>query len=225
MNDQMNLYIRLEKPNNEYDNGKLIFESSLNMSINFRLFTANSGLAQFRDKIYLEITSDISDTKKWLVKKLSLRTLGINDKVINAFNKELANITGYNVDDFANLNPVTAWTALNKLVKKPLPYGHIWTDNKYLPTAHEERCGFKCDHHDNKWTFKENSGWSDSIFEIAFDKWGRPIFRFRPDGETWPATMECLLTDLEEFLFENRNSTGKWLINTILPDSQQSSSN
>lgn len=214
------LYIRLEKPNNEYDaDGKLVFESSLNMSANFDIFVLNPKFAEFKSEAYLEIKVDFSPAKKFLVNKLSLRIIAKSDEIASAIGYKIKEITGERAEYFVHRKPEFAWRMLNKLVSAPLSYGCIWTDKQYTPTTPKEENEFKVEYREDKrsWTFSP-AGWADPIFEVRIDEWGRPIFSYRPDNSGYPATMECLLSDARRLLGNLHNVPGQWLLNTIIPE-------
>lgn len=220
LDEGTHLYIRLKKPNNEYDErGELVFESSLNMSVNFELFNVNSQFREFAKNAYLEVKVDFSPAKKWLVDRLSLRIIASNDDVANAVDDKIHTITGHRVNDFSSLNPELAWSLLNMLMSEPLPYGNIWTDKQYFPTVPSADCDFKVEYNEEErsWTFSP-AGWSDPIFKIRIDEWERPIFYYQPDNSGYPATVECLLSDARRLLSHYRNQPGWWLLNTFLPE-------
>lgn len=222
MAEKVNLYIRLERPNNEYENGRLVFESSINKSVNFWLFVTNPEFAEFKGKVYLEVTADMSDAKKWLVNGLSLRAIAKDADTSKRFDDKVKEIAGCGLDDFTGLEPTVAWCRLVKLLSVDLPYGKIWTDHQYFPTTPKERKNFKITHDESEksWSIKEDVCFADPIFEIKIDEAGRPIFSFRPDNSGYPATLECLLSDLETFLdrYSNYNSNGEWLLNTVFKE-------
>lgn len=222
-NDAGHLYIRLEKANNEYDaDGKLVFESSLNMSANFEIFVLNPKFDEFKGKAYLEINVEFSPAKKFLVNKLSLRVIAKSDGTANAISGKIEEITGERAENFGLLSPETAWCLLNKLISAPLPYGCIWTDKQYTPTTPKEENEFKVEYREDKrcWTFSP-AGWADPNFEVRIDEWGRPIFSYQPDNSGYPATVECLLSDARRLLSNLHNAPGRWLFNTIIPEARR----
>lgn len=216
--EEERLYIRLSRPNNEYKDGKLVFESSLNMSLNFGVFTCNPLFSDFKGKLYLEVTVTFSERRLWLVEQMTLRVFANDEEIKKRFYELAGNVTGHNVEEFDDMDPKVAWECLCKLSSLELKYGWIWTNRKYLPTEPKEKEDFSVSHDSEarSWSFSERKSWSDIIFEVQIDEWGRPIFRFRPDNSGYPPTMECLLSDFENFLFMHRNNTGDWTLNTTL---------
>ena len=207
MKENVNLYIRLERPNNEYADGELVFESSLNKSVNFGIFVANPAFAEFKDNVYLEVIAEMSEVKPMRVDRLALCVKSNDADTTTRFNDKVGEMTGCRVEDFAGLDPTIAWNRLNMLMPMDLPYGKIWTDKKYYPTMPKERDNFAVEYNEDKrsWTFGEKGYMSEPIFEVRIDEWGRPIFRFQPDSSGYPPTMECLLSDFKQFLSMHGN--------------------
>ncbi len=217
------LYIRLSRPNNEYKDGKLVFESSLNMSLNFGMFTCNPKFSHLKNRVYVDVSIKFSEKRLWLVDQLSLRVIAKYDDAVRSFYYTANQIAGCNLEEMDKMDPKEAWKCLCKLTPLEMKYGYIWTYRQYLPTAPKTRDEFyfRENPETKTWEFREGKSWGTTIFEIQIDEWGRPIFRFRPDKEGYPATMECLLSDFEKFLFEHRNDTGEWVVNTLLNKSQE----
>lgn len=217
MKGKKHLYIRLTNPNNIYSNGELVFESSLNKSANFRIFVMNKEFAEFRNKVYLEIEAEQSETRKWLVSRLRLRAVATDAATLEAFRHKAAEEAGCDIEMFATLSAADAWERLCRLTLSFLPYAKIWTDHQYLPTEPEKEPGLRCTHDEGNqsWSISENVAFADPEFEIARDEWGRQVFRFRPDRSGYPPVMECLLSDLQHFLSKNNFYPGSWLLDNL----------
>lgn len=217
------LYCKLMRPVNEYDGGRVVFESSINRSVNFRIFCIRDEFRRFRDSVYVEVCLDMSADRKWLVERLRLmvRTRPGDDSSA-AFDAAVRSATGHSCADFAAMNPVDAWAALETLAGSRLPYAKALTDRQYTPAAAHDTPEFFALHPDERTVAlgtRRHGG--DNLFEISVDADGRAVFSYLTDTSGYPAALECLLDDIRVLLDAHGTSGRAALLDDIagsLPD-------